>query len=284
MFRSYHEVRDWLESYIPQVYGKEELGLARITELLNRLGNPQNKFKSIHVAGTSGKGSTAFYIARLLVILGSPSTPFRVNSATPESSLFVDSGQSQNDKKGLKVGLHVSPHLVDIRERMQIFGEVIPRGKFIRVIGEVREIVEQIEKEKPELTPSYFEILVAASFLYFAQEKGDWAGVEVGLGGRLDATNVLIPEVSVITNIGLDHTEILGDTIGKIAREKAGIIKRVKGNKRVKGVKGTRGIPVVTGAMGEALKVIEKAAREKGAEVIRVGKSEESEESENQRN
>src|SRR3989338_9148668 len=130
MFRSYHEVRDWLESYIPQVYGKEELGLARITELLNRLGNPQNKFKSIHVAGTSGKGSTAFYIARLLVILGSPSTPFRVNSATPESSLFVDSGQSQkkrayfldkleNDKKGLKVGLHVSPHLSYIGERMQ---------------------------------------------------------------------------------------------------------------------------------------------------------------------
>ena len=256
MFRSYHEVRDWLESYIPQVYGKEELGLARITELLNRLGNPQNKFKSIHVAGTSGKGSTAFYIARLLVILGSPSTPFRVNSATPESSLFVDSGQSQNDKKGLKVGLHVSPHLVDIRERMQIFGEVIPRGKFIRVIGEVREIVEQIEKEKRELTPSYFEILVAASFLYFAQEKVDWAVVEVGLGGRLDATNVLIPEVSVITNIGLDHTEILGNTVEKIAWEKAGIIKP--------------GMPVVTGAKGKGLGVIRKVATEKKASLFVV--------------
>lgn len=222
---AYYEVRDWLESFIPLVYGKEELGLVRIEELLRLLGNPERKFKSIHIAGTSGKGSTAFYTARLL--------------------------QGMN----LKVGLHISPHLVDVRERMQINGKLIPMGKFIRLISRIKPVVESMKDSEVGL-PSYFEILVAASFKYFAQEKVDWAVVEVGLGGRLDATNVLVPEVSVITNIGLDHTEILGNTVEKIAFEKAGIIKA--------------GVPAVTAASGKALGVIENAARDRGSKLVKV--------------
>lgn len=226
-FDDYYQVRDWLEGFIPLVWGKEELGLARIEYLLKLLANPQRKFKSIHVAGTSGKGSSAFYTAKLL-----------------EASL----------KR--KVGLHVSPHLVDIRERMQINGEIISLKRFVRLMEEVADVVEKIKKGKPELTPSYFEILVAAAFVYFAQERVDWVVVEVGLGGRLDGTNVLRPNVSVITNIGLDHTEILGKTIEKIAYEKAGIIKR--------------GTTIVTGAGGQALKVIADVAKVQQAPLITI--------------
>lgn len=267
MFKTYAEIRDWLEKFIPQVYGKEELGLARIEELLKRLGNPENKFKSIHIAGTSGKGSTAFYTARLL--------------------------QGVNKSKWkVKVGLHVSPHLVDIRERMTINGKLIGLTKFIELIELIRLIVEKIQEEKPELTPSYFEILVAASFKYFADEKVDWAVVEVGLGGRLDATNVLMPEVSVITNIGLDHTEILGDTIEKIAAEKAGIIKGVRSRMGRNGIEGIEsikgspreaespivsrvgaGVPVVTAAKGKALEVIKKVAAKKRAKLIEIDRN-----------
>lgn len=224
MFESYAEVRNWVEDFIPLVYGKEELGLKRIENLLEKLGNPEKKFKSIHVGGTSGKGSTSFYISQLLIA------------------------------KGYKVGLHVSPHLVDIRERMQIDGTMMPIKRFIGLANEVSTVVEDIKRNQPQLTPSYFEILVAMSFLNFANEKVDWAVVEVGLGGRLDATNVLMPEVSVITNVGLDHTEILGDTVEEIAAEKSGIIKN--------------NVPVITGASGNALKVIEKAAKDKKAPLI----------------
>ena len=243
MFKDYFEVRKWLESYIPQTYTKKELGLGRIKYLLKLLDNPQDKFKSIHVAGTSGKGSTAFYISRLL---------------------------KESKSQRVKVGLHLSPHLVDIRERLQINGKLVPMNRFIKLLNEIKPVVEVIQKSKPELTPSYFEILVAASFLYFAQSKVDWAVVEVGLGGRLDATNVLNPEVSVITNIGLDHTDILGKTIEEIAREKAGIIKsdkrQVTSDKLIE-----KGVPVVTGASGVALRVIENVAKEKKAKLITIG-------------
>ena len=243
MFKDYFEVRKWLESYIPQTYTKKELGLGRIKYLLKLLDNPQDKFKSIHVAGTSGKGSTAFYISRLL---------------------------KESKSQRVKVGLHLSPHLVDIRERLQINGKLVPMNRFIKLLNEIKPVVEVIQKSKPELTPSYFEILVAASFLYFAQSKVDWAVVEVGLGGRLDATNVLNPEVSVIPNIGLDHTDILGKTIEEIAREKAGIIKsdkrQVTSDKLIE-----KGVPVVTGASGVALRVIENVAKEKKAKLITIG-------------
>ncbi len=225
MFTSYYDARDWLESFIPFVYGKEELGLARIQELLRLLENPEKKFRSIHIAGTSGKGSTVFYTAKLL------------------------------QEAGFKVGLHISPHLIDIGERMQINGRPISPQCLTRLINQIRPIVESMKDSKVGL-PSYFEILVAATFVYFAEEKVDFAVVEVGLGGRLDATNVLMPEVSVITNIGLDHIEILGHTIEKIAAEKAGIIKP--------------GVPVVTGASGKALGVIEKVARKSGSRLVKV--------------
>ncbi len=226
MFKNYIEFRNWLENFIPLVYGKEELGLARIENLLKKLGNPQDKFKSIHVGGTSGKGSTCFYISRLLI------------------------------EKGFSVGLHISPHLIYVGERMQINGENIPVGRLLELANEIGPVVDDIKSKQPHLAPSYFEILVAMSFLYFAFEKVDFAVVEVGLGGRLDATNVLRPKITVITNVGLDHTEILGDTVEKIAKEKAGIIKN--------------DVPILTGASGKALKVIENVAKKRNAQLIKI--------------
>jgi dihydrofolate synthase/folylpolyglutamate synthase len=236
---TYIEVRDWLESFIPLVYGKEELGLSRIRNLLNLLGNPQKNFKSILVGGTAGKGSTSFYIARLLRISGSATRKY-------------------------KIGLHISPHLIYIGERMQINGMPISVGRLVSLVNEIKPVVDDIKSKQPELLPSYFEILVAMSFLYFAKKKVDFAVVEVGLGGRLDATNILTSEISVITNVGLDHTELLGNTLEKISKEKAGIIKENK--------------IIVTGATGIALKKIEKEAKNRKALLIKystlsVGKS-----------
>jgi len=294
MFKDYYEARDWLEEFIPYTYSKKNLGLERITYLLKLLGNPQNKFKSIHVAGTSGKGSTAFYIAKLLEFAGPaarfprPTSLLRTKLDT-EFKMSSDAAGARRGSPGtrvtrnadlsLKVGLHLSPHLVYIGERIQIDGVPISPMRLIRLIGRIRPIVEKIKKTRPDFVPSYFEILVAASFLYFAEEKVDWAVVEVGLGGRLDATNVLQSELSVITNVGLDHTEILGETIEKIAFEKAGIIKKSKvKSQKSKVAWPWTGVPVVTGALpssgsstgGKALKVIEKVAREKNALLINL--------------
>ena len=166
------------------------LRLERITTLLDQLGNPQQSFNSIHVAGTNGKGSTCAMIASIL------------NAA------------------GYRVGLYTSPHLFHYTERIKINGKEISRKEFSRLIK-----LMQLLAEKLELKPTVFEVLTAAAFLYFAQKKVDYAVVEVGLGGRLDATNVLTPLVSIITNIELEHTKILGNTLTKIAAEKAAIIK-----------------------------------------------------------
>src|SRR3972149_1208689 len=149
MFKDYYEVRAWLEGFIPYVWTRKELGLRRIRHLLKLLGNPQNKFKSIHIAGTSGKGSTAFYISKLL---------------------------QESKSQRVKVGLHLSPHLVDIRERMQINGKLIELNKFIKLIEDIKPTVEAMKDSRVGY-PSYFEILVAASFLYFAKEKVDLAVV-----------------------------------------------------------------------------------------------------------
>ena len=291
MFKSYYDVREWVENFIPLVYGREELGLERIQHLLKLFGNPERKFKSIHIAGTAGKGSTAYYTARLLQY--SKSEILNPKSETNSKLQYPNPKKVSNlGFRALnfptKVGLHVSPHLVDIRERMRIFqypispptlklwragniprlakaslGEqyqisntgLIPAKRFLRLFNEIKPVVESM-KSSPVGEPSYFEILVAASFKYFAEEKVDYAVVEVGLGGRLDATNVLKPEIAVITNVGLDHTELLGETVEEIAKEKAGIIKK--------------GIPVVTAAGGKAFRVIEKVAKEKGSKVIKV--------------
>jgi dihydrofolate synthase/folylpolyglutamate synthase len=191
--------------------------LTNIRTLSNRLGNPEKKFKSIHVAGTNGKGSTSHMLAAIL------------------------------QKAGYKTGLYTSPHLHDFRERIRINGHMIPENF---VTGFTERIMDTIE----EIEPSFFEITVAMAFEWFVQEQIDMAVIEVGLGGRLDSTNIITPEVSVITNISYDHMDLLGNTIQKIAFEKAGIIKP--------------GIPVVIGEEQAEIKdVFQRVADENGSPV-----------------
>ena len=152
------------------------------------LGNPHERLRAVHVAGTNGKGSTSHLLAAAL--------------------------QAQ----GYKVGLFTSPHLVDFRERIRISGEMIPEETVMQFVANQRAFLD-------DLRPSFFETTIALAFWYFAQQQVDIAVVEVGLGGRLDSTNILTPLLSVITNIGIDHTEFLGDTLAQIAGEKAGVMK-----------------------------------------------------------
>jgi dihydrofolate synthase/folylpolyglutamate synthase len=189
---NYQETLDYLFSQLPmyQRVGKAayKVDLSNTYELCKLLNNPENKFKSVHVAGTNGKGSTSHMLASIL------------------------------QEAGYKVGLYTSPHLKDFRERVKINGEMISE----------KEVISFVEKYKPDfekINLSFFEWTVGLAFSYFANQKVDIAIIETGLGGRLDSTNVVTPEVSVITNIGIDHTQFLGDTIEKIAIEKAGIIK-----------------------------------------------------------
>lgn len=163
-------------------------GLDNTYRLMAHLGNPHEKLRAVHVAGTNGKGSTSHLIAASL--------------------------QAQ----GYKVGLFTSPHLVDFRERIRISGEMIPEELVVRFVADNHAYLEEIR-------PSFFETTMALAFWYFAHQQVDIAVIEVGLGGRLDSTNILTPLLSVITNIGVDHTEFLGDTLSSIAREKAGIMK-----------------------------------------------------------
>ena len=163
-------------------------GLDNTLRLMAHVGNPHEHLRAIHVAGTNGKGSTSHLIAAAL------------------------------QASGLKVGLFTSPHLVSLTERIRINGQPIPEA-------DVAAFIEQNKDFLDTLQPSFFETMTALAFAYFVQQQVDIAVVEVGLGGRLDSTNVLTPILSVITNIGLDHTEFLGNTLPKIAREKAGIIK-----------------------------------------------------------
>jgi len=158
-------------------------------KLCAALGNPQHQFKSIHVAGTNGKGSTSHMLASIL------------------------------QTAGYKTGLYTSPHLVDFRERIKIDGVYCSKEFVVEFTEKIKPLIATIQ-------PSFFEITVAMAFSYFAEQKVDIAVIEVGLGGRLDSTNIITPEVSIITNIGLDHTQFLGDTIPQIAGEKAGIIKK----------------------------------------------------------
>jgi dihydrofolate synthase/folylpolyglutamate synthase len=163
--------------------------LTNTIRLCEAIGNPQQKFKSIHVAGTNGKGSTSHMLASIL------------------------------QTAGYKTGLYTSPHLVDFRERIKIDGVYCSKEFVVEFTQKIKPLIATIQ-------PSFFEITVAMAFSYFAAQKVDIAVIEVGLGGRLDSTNIITPEVSIITNIGLDHTQFLGDTIAQIASEKAGIIKK----------------------------------------------------------
>src|SRR6188768_4106232 len=183
--------------------------------LCERLNNPHKKFKSIHIAGTNGKGSVSHMLAAIL------------------------------QTAGYKTGLYTSPHLKDFRERIKVKGNEISEKFIISFTEKIKPLIEEIE-------PSFFEITVAMAFDYFAEQKVDIAVVEVGLGGRFDSTNIITPELSVITNIGWDHMNILGDSLEKIAFEKAGIIKP--------------GIPVVIGeTLPETRSIFEKIAAENHA-------------------
>lgn len=200
-------------------YFGQKLGLERIQALLKRLGNPQDKFRSIHIAGTNGKGSTAAMIAAIL------------------------------EEAGYRTGLFTSPHLEDFCERIRVDGRLIDPEEVLKHARHIREV------EDEPLT--FFELATAIGFLYFAEARIDIAVVETGLGGRLDATNVVLPMLSLITTIGRDHTEHLGESIAEIAFEKAGIIKP--------------GRPVVVGSMpDEAMEVIREQATKKGARFVPV--------------
>lgn len=190
---NYQETIDYLLSYLPMF---QRIGAAaykadiyNTVELMKALGNPEKKFKSIHVAGTNGKGSSSHLIASIL------------------------------REKGLKVGLHTSPHLKDFRERIKINNQMCDEEFVINFVENNKELIERIK-------PSFFETAVAMAFTYFAQENVDIAIIEVGMGGRLDSTNVINPLACLITNISFDHTQFLGNSLEAIAQEKAGIIKQ----------------------------------------------------------
>lgn len=186
--------------------------------LCEALDNPQHKFKSIHVAGTNGKGSTSHMLAAVL--------------------------QAQ----GYKTGLYTSPHLKDFRERIRINGKMISKSEVVLFVKEQQKLIEKTE-------PSFFEVTVAMAFNHFAKHQVDVAVIEVGLGGRLDSTNIITPQISVITNISLDHTNMLGNSLAEIAGEKAGIIKK--------------NIPVVIGeTQEESAPVFFKKAKTENAPIV----------------
>ena len=222
MSRLYKDTLDWMFAQLPmyQQQGKTALNakLDNIKALAARLGHPEKKFRSIHVAGTNGKGSSSHMLASIL------------------------------QEAGYKTGLYTSPHLKDFRERIRIDGVPIGKDFVIDFISSNQNFFE-------EHRLSFFEMTVGMAFACFAQERVDIAIIEVGLGGRLDSTNILVPEVALITNIGLDHIDLLGNTLEKIAYEKAGIIKA--------------GVPVVISEYREeTAAVFESVAGTKGSEIM----------------
>src|SRR5215204_673506 len=189
---NYQQTIDYLFTRLPMFSrlgaNAIKIDITNTVQLCESLGNPHKKFKSLHIAGTNGKGSVSHMLAAIL------------------------------QTAGYKTGLYTSPHLYDFRERIKINGMMVPEEWVIQFVQKVKPLIETIE-------PSFFEITVAMAFSFFAEEKVDVAIIETGLGGRLDSTNIIFPELSVITNIGYDHMNILGDSLEEIAAEKAGIIK-----------------------------------------------------------
>ena len=202
------------------------LGLGRIQRLLELLGHPQDRYRTIHVTGTNGKGSVSAMLASVL------------------------------HQSSIRAGLYISPHLVSYTERMQIDGQPISEKDFAACMTTVRGFIEQMMAEGAEC-PTQFEALTAAAFYYFAQKKVEYAVIEVGLGGLLDSTNVITPEVSVITNVTLEHAKLCGGTLAGVAHHKAGIIKD--------------GVPVVTAAKGMPLAIIRAAAETHNADIFALG-------------
>jgi len=226
--QKYQETLDYLYSYIDfslqktSRYSPERFDLGRMYEFMALLGNPQNEYRVLHIAGTKGKGSVAALCANAL------------------------------QQSGLKVGLYTSPHLQDYAERMQVDGMPISHEDLVALVEEIKPNIAA----SPEITT--FEITTALAFLYFARREVEVAVMEVGLGGRLDATNVCEPDVTVITSISYDHTDFLGETLAEIAAEKAGIIKP--------------GIPVIVSPQNEeARAAITRIAAERSAPMIEIG-------------
>src|SRR5215216_2568908 len=225
---AYNQALDYLYSFVDyslkhiSELAKAEFNLDRMFELMEELGNPQRKYPIIHVAGTKGKGSVASFCASAL------------------------------KAAGYKTGLYTSPHLWDYTERIQINGEPISHEQLIELVEEVKPAVAKI----PKLTT--FEITTALGLLAFAKNNVNAAVIEVGLGGRLDATNIVRPKVSVITSLSYDHMAVLGNTLAQIAREKAGIIKK--------------GVPIVSAPQEqEALEVIRRVAKAKNCSLTLIG-------------
>src|SRR6476469_2946975 len=216
---TYSEVLNYLYNTLPMfsrmgsaAFKKD---LTNIRVLCTHLGNPHEKFKSIHIGGTNGKGSVSHMLAAIL------------------------------QTAGYKTGLYTSPHLFDFRERIKVDGTVVSESFVVDFVESIKDVIEEIQ-------PSFFEVTVAMAFQYFAMQQVDVAVIEVGLGGRLDSTNIITPALAVITNISWDHMNMLGNTLQQIAIEKAGIIKQ--------------NTPVVIGERNVATAdVFEKVALEKSA-------------------
>jgi dihydrofolate synthase/folylpolyglutamate synthase len=208
----------WINNF--QKFGIK-LGLDRIKYILEKLGNPQENYKIIHVGGSNGKGSVCKYISSIL------------------------------KESDYKVGTYTSPHLQDIRERIVVNNKKISKIDFADISNQIKPIIEKMKKKND--TPTYFEIITAISFQYFKQKKVDYAIIEVGLGGEYDATNIVNPILTIITNISFEHQNILGKKITEIAYQKAGIIKE--------------NIPIFTAAKNKSLDIIKKIADDKKSSV-----------------
>lgn len=212
--RCYGNALDWIHSL--SRFGMKP-GLERITAILEMLGNPHRLVKHVHITGTNGKGSTAAMLASIL------------------------------DAAGYRVGLYTSPYILSFTNRMAVKGKDIEHGELVELVGRVRPVVEEVAADQRFGQPTEFEVVTALAFTFFARKQVDLVVLEVGLGGRLDATNVVHPLLSIITNVSLEHTEVLGATVEAVATEKAGIIKK--------------GVPVLTASDDEeVLGVIRRRA------------------------
>lgn len=219
----YQEALAWLEEL--SRFGIQ-LGLRRMERLAQLLGNPERRYRIVHVTGTNGKGSVSAMMAAAL------------------------------SRCGIATGLYTSPHLVSYTERMGINGRAISEADFARTLTRVRQAVETMTAAGEE-SPTQFEVLTAQAFLWFAEEKTEYAVVEVGLGGLLDSTNIIFPDLTIITNVTLEHADRCGGTLEGVARHKAGIIKE--------------GVPVVTAARGMPLNIIRQTAAQKHAPLYVAG-------------
>ncbi|MBN2076672.1 MAG: bifunctional folylpolyglutamate synthase/dihydrofolate synthase [Dehalococcoidales bacterium] len=230
---TYQQALDYLYSFIdyesmPRPRDAEHYDLRRMDELLERLGNPHLKARTVHIAGTKGKGSVAAMIASVLT------------------------------NSGYRTGLYTSPHLHTFNERIRVNGVLITDEEIATLVKKMQPEEEAVDKKSTYGKLTTFELITVLGFMYFEMKNVDFQVIEVGLGGRLDATNVVQPDVSVITTIGFDHMEVLGNTITEIATEKAGIIRQ-------------NGIVVSSSQVDEADKVISGVCAQKNAELIKVG-------------